>query len=37
MTLRPLAQKVLTIQAKEAQAAAAQASGDSAKAIAMMN
>ncbi|HZY58408.1 MAG TPA: hypothetical protein VFE56_01515, partial [Candidatus Binataceae bacterium] len=34
---RPLAQKVLTIQAKEAQAAAAQASGDAAKAIAMMN
>jgi hypothetical protein len=34
---RPLAQKVLTIQAKEAQAEAALASGDSEKAIANMN
>jgi tetratricopeptide (TPR) repeat protein len=34
---RPLAQKVLTIQAKEAQAVAAQAGGTPEKAIAMMN
>jgi hypothetical protein len=34
---RPLAQKVLTIQAKEAQAVAAQAGGNPKKAIAMMN
>jgi tetratricopeptide (TPR) repeat protein len=34
---RPLAQKVLTIQAKEAQALAAQAGGNPEKAIAMMN
>src|SRR6516162_5922792 len=34
---RPLAQKVLSIQAKEAQAEAALASGDSEKAIANMN
>ena len=34
---RPLAQKVLTIQAKEAQAAAARAAGDTAKAVAMLN
>jgi tetratricopeptide (TPR) repeat protein len=34
---RPLAQKVLAIQAKQAQAAAAQAAGDADKAIAMMN
>ena len=34
---RPLAQKILTIQAKEAQADAAQARGDSENAIANMN
>jgi tetratricopeptide (TPR) repeat protein len=34
---RPLAQKVLTIQTKEAEAAAAQAGGDPEKAIAMMD
>ena len=34
---RPLAQKVLSIQAKEAQAEAALASGDSEKAISNMN
>jgi hypothetical protein len=34
---RPLAQKVLSLQAKEAQAKAALASGDSEKAIANMN
>jgi tetratricopeptide (TPR) repeat protein len=34
---RPLAQKVLTIQAREAEAIAAEAGGDSEKAVAMMN